>query len=71
MSGPGLAKAGHLSCGDAILVDTILHNDLIGCEGIFWGLVIIGDGDMTLDLNGHTISDLGRVPVITLGFRLI
>jgi hypothetical protein len=42
-----------VKCGDVITRDTKLRNDLVGCPGS--GLVI-GADDVTLDLNGHTIS---------------
>lgn len=43
-----------LECGDSISADKRLHNDL-ECDGAATGLDIEGD-DITLDLNGHTIS---------------
>lgn len=45
-----------LHCGDTITSDTTLHADLVHCasQGI-----VIGADNITLDLNGHTISGDG------------
>jgi hypothetical protein len=51
------AFANHVQCGDVITTDTTLDSDLIGCPAD--GLVIEGQ-DVTLDLNGHTVSGPGR-----------
>lgn len=48
----GTASATHVSCGDVITSNTTLDSDLT-CEGN--GLVI-GADNVTLDLNGHTLS---------------
>src|SRR6187397_2115134 len=46
-----------IACGDTITADTTLDRDLTGCRSN--GLVI-GADDITLDLNGHTISGNGK-----------
>ena len=53
----GEASADHVSCGDTITADTTLDSDLIDCphHGI-----VIGADDVTLDLNGHTITGDGE-----------
>lgn len=50
------AQAKKLSCGDVITKDTVLSNNLKNCpdDGI-----VIGDDDVTLDLNGHTVDGTG------------
>lgn len=50
------AHAAHVQCGAFIISDTTLDSDLVGCpqDGI-----VIAAGNVTLDLNGHTISGLG------------
>jgi large repetitive protein len=53
-----LAQAGHLSCGDTITADTTLDSDLTGCRS---NGIVIGADDITLDLNGHTISGDGKL----------
>jgi parallel beta-helix repeat protein len=52
----GPAFATHVSCGDAIVVDTTLDSDL-SCPNN--GIVIAAD-DVTLDLNGHTVAGDGE-----------
>lgn len=52
----GPAFATHVSCGDAIAVDTTLDSDL-SCPNN--GIVIAAD-DVTLDLNGHTVAGDGE-----------
>jgi len=47
------ASATHVQCGDTITTDATLDSDLIDCTG---DGVVIGAGDITLDLNGHTID---------------
>jgi len=49
----GQASASHLSCGDTITTDTTLDGDLRDCPS---NGIVIGADDITLDLNGHTIS---------------
>jgi hypothetical protein len=49
----GQALASTVHCGDVITQDTTLTSDLSGCSGAA-ALGVIGD--VTLDLNGHTIS---------------
>ena len=44
-------------CGDTITADTTLDRDLTGCPS---NGIIIGADDITLDLNGHTISGDGK-----------
>jgi hypothetical protein len=51
------ALATHVSCGDTITQDTKLDSDLIDCPD---RPVLVGADDITLDLNGHTISDSGK-----------
>lgn len=48
----GPASAGHVGCGDFIFASTVLDSDIGPC-GV--GLTIMAD-NITLDLNGHTIS---------------
>jgi parallel beta-helix repeat protein len=59
--GPGAqaAKPVSVRCGDTIIVDTKLANDLTDCPG---NGIIIGADRVTLDLNGHAIDGDG-VPV--------
>ena len=52
-----MAQTSELSCGDTITADTTLEGDLTDCPSN--GLVI-GADDITLDLNGHTISGDGK-----------
>jgi hypothetical protein len=47
------ALAATVHCGDVITQDTTLTSDLGGCSG---AAALGVDGDVTLDLNGHTIS---------------
>jgi parallel beta-helix repeat protein len=52
---PGeVVRANHVNCGDVITTDTVLDADLT-CAGP--GL-IIGADNITLDLNGHTLTGL-------------
>lgn len=51
----GVAEASHLDCGDTVSSDTTLDADIGPCDGD--GL-IIDDDNVTLDLDGHTISGL-------------
>ncbi len=46
-----------LECGDTITADTTLDRDLTNCPN---NGIIIGANDITLDLNGHTISGDGK-----------
>jgi parallel beta-helix repeat protein len=55
--GGALAQTAPLGCGDTITADTTLDRDLTGCRSN--GLVI-GADNITLDLNGHTISGDGK-----------
>jgi parallel beta-helix repeat protein len=54
----GQAPPAGLKCGDTITADTTLEADLTGCRSN--GLVI-GADNITLDLNGHTISGDGKL----------
>jgi parallel beta-helix repeat protein len=47
------ALAAHVTCGKYITQDTTLDSDVLGCEG---NGIVIGADNITLDLNGHTIS---------------
>jgi parallel beta-helix repeat protein len=49
----GEASASHVSCGDTITADTTLDSDLVDCPN---NGIVIGANDISLDLNGHTIS---------------
>ena len=53
----GHASAGHVSCGDTITADTTLDSDLVDCPN---NGIVIGADDVTLDLNGHTVSGDGE-----------
>jgi parallel beta-helix repeat protein len=53
----GEASADHVSCGDTITVDTTLDSDLIDCPN---NGIVIGANDITLDLDGHTVSGDGE-----------
>jgi parallel beta-helix repeat protein len=50
-AGPALASP--VNCGDTITRNTKLDSDLTNCPG---DGIVIGAGDITLDLNGHTID---------------
>ena len=52
---PAAAEGAQLACGDAVTQDTTLSHDLRGCAND--GLVV--SGDVTLDLNGHTLAGRG------------
>ena len=49
------ALAAPAACGDLVTSDLTLENDLLGCPGD--GLTVVAD-DVTIDLNGHTVSGL-------------
>jgi parallel beta-helix repeat protein len=51
------ASAAHVSCGDTITTDTTLDSDLLDCPS---NGIVIGADDITLDLNGHTVSGDGE-----------
>ena len=55
--GGALAQTAPLSCGDTMTVDATLDRDLLDCpnDGI-----VIGADEITVDLNGHTISGDGK-----------
>jgi hypothetical protein len=46
-----------VSCGDTIVADTILDRDLVDCPS---NGIVIGADNITLDLNGHTITGDGE-----------
>jgi large repetitive protein len=54
----GQSPAPGLDCGDTITVDTTLDRDLAACPS---NGLMIGADDITLDLNGHTISGDGKL----------
>jgi parallel beta-helix repeat protein len=56
MLGSAQARADQVTCGETITKDTTLDNDLIDCPG---DGIIIGADNITVDLNGHTISGAG------------
>src|SRR5919107_5165477 len=49
--------SGGVECGDTITTDTTLDRDLSDCPS---NGIVIGADDITLDLNGHTISGDGQ-----------
>jgi hypothetical protein len=51
------SKAVHASCGQTITADTTLESDLTKCTG---PAIRIGADDITIDLNGHTITGKGK-----------
>jgi parallel beta-helix repeat protein len=53
----GQSPPAGVQCGDTITTDTILDHDLTGCQS---NGILIGADDITLDLNGHTISGNGK-----------
>lgn len=53
----GQSPPAGLKCGDTITADTVLDRDLTGCKN---NGLLIGADDITLDLNGHTISGDGK-----------
>jgi parallel beta-helix repeat protein len=55
--GADSASASHVSCGATITADTTLDSDLVDCPN---NGIVIGAGDVTLDLNGHTVSGNGE-----------
>jgi parallel beta-helix repeat protein len=59
------AFAGQVACGTVLTSDTVLERDLTDCPGD--GL-LIGADDITLDLNGHSITGLGASDG-TIGIR--
>jgi parallel beta-helix repeat protein len=54
---PALGAKAKVHCGDTITKDTKLHRNLVGCPGD--GLVV-GAANVTIDLNGHRITGLGK-----------
>lgn len=59
--GSAQARAMHVTCGATITSDTTLRTELANCPNIG---IVIGANDITLDLNGHTVSGDGQ-PVAT------
>jgi large repetitive protein len=55
--GGGHAQASQVGCGETITADTTLDSDLVDCPN---NGIVIGAGDVTLDLNGHTVSGNGE-----------
>jgi parallel beta-helix repeat protein len=54
---PDTRTVGRVSCGDMITTDTTLDSDLLDCPS---NGIVIGADDITLDLNGHTVSGDGE-----------
>jgi parallel beta-helix repeat protein len=56
--GPGSSQAlaSQVSCGATITIDTKLTSDLVNCPN---NGIVIGADNITLDLNGHTVSGDG------------
>jgi parallel beta-helix repeat protein len=52
----GQAVANHVACGDVITQDTTLDGDVGPCPG---NGILIAASNVTLDLNGHTLSGQG------------
>src|ERR1700704_682336 len=65
--GASSASAGAVTCGQTITQDTTVDNDLSNCPGD--GLVV-GADNITLDLNGHTVSGPGATPTSSAGVRV-
>jgi hypothetical protein len=61
MAGPSPAVASHVECGDVITTDVTLDSDLLDCPD---NGIVIGAGDLRIDLNGHRITGDGE-PVKT------
>ena len=57
LSGAEAARQ-QLGCGDTITADTTLDSDLVDCPN---NGIVIGADDITLDLNGHTVSGDGEL----------
>ena len=53
----GQSPPAGLRCGDTITADTVLDRDLTACPS---NGIVIGADNITLDLNGHTISGDGK-----------
>jgi parallel beta-helix repeat protein len=54
--GDGQARASHVRCGDTITADTTLDGDVVDCPN---NGIVIGADNITLHLNGHTVSGDG------------
>jgi Right handed beta helix region len=53
LAGAAPASAHHVACGDTITQDTTLDSDLLDCSA---NGIIIGADNITLNLNGHTVT---------------
>jgi parallel beta helix pectate lyase-like protein len=53
---PGSTASSQLQCGAVVTTDVVLTEDLV-CPSD--GLVLTGTGDVTVDLNGHSITGAG------------
>lgn len=62
------ASAAHVTCGQVLIVDTVLHEDLV-C-GSTSDALVIGADNVTLDLAGHTISGPGAYATTLAGVRV-
>jgi hypothetical protein len=62
----GRATASHVQCGAVITQNTTLDSDLIGCPGKG---IIIGADNITLDLNGHTVTGAGAASISSVIFE--
>ena len=56
VGGGPASPASNVSCGDTITADTTLDSDLLNCPS---NGIVIGADDITLDLNGHTVTGDG------------
>jgi parallel beta-helix repeat protein len=56
LGGGAAPAASALSCGDTITADTTLTGDLVDCPS---NGIVIGADDVTLDLDGHTVTGDG------------
>ena len=65
LPGSGQALVSQVSCGATITTDTQLDSDLANCPS---NGIVIGADNITLDLNGHTVSGDGApVAVVPRG----
>ena len=60
----GQAFANDVQCGDVITQDTTLDSDLVNCPG---DGMVVGASNVTLNLNGHTVSGQGSGTGILVG----
>jgi parallel beta-helix repeat protein len=61
LPGSGQARVSQVSCGATITTDTQLDSDLANCPNVG---IVIGADNITLDLNGQTVSGDGQ-PVVS------